>query len=56
MFFDDPRAIHEGEVRLSDVVFGEPGEYRFQLSAGNELLMERRIEVRASGPLDGTNE
>ena len=44
--FADPRALHEGEVRLVGAVLPRPGEYRFQLLAGEDLLLERRIEVR----------
>lgn len=41
--FDDPRAIHEAVLGFNGIVFPEPGEYRFQLLAGTEPLMERRV-------------
>jgi hypothetical protein len=43
--FVDPIAIVEGVLQLSDLVFPEPGEYRLQLLAETELIIERRIVV-----------
>ena len=41
--FDDPRSVAELAFHLTNTSFPHPGEYRFQLFAGSELLMERRI-------------
>jgi len=43
--FVDPRAIVEISFHVSNLLFEEPAEYRFQLFGGGELLMERRILV-----------
>jgi len=43
--FADPRAIREIAFDAHDLTFEEPGEYRFQLFGGDELLMARRILV-----------
>ena len=42
--FTDPIAVLEGTVSMP-VVFPEPGEYRLQLLADGELIIERRIVV-----------
>jgi len=44
--FSDPRAVVALDYHLANVKFDEPGEYRFQLYAGAEPLMERRFIVR----------
>lgn len=41
--FEDPRAVVEMDFHFPGVTFPKPGEYRFQLFAGRELLMERRL-------------
>lgn len=43
--FPDPRVVAEMCFYLTGLTFVEPGEYRFQLFASNEFLMERRILV-----------
>lgn len=43
--FPDPRAIVSMSFHMSGVTFPGPGEYRFQLYAGGEFLMERRLVV-----------
>ncbi len=43
--FIDPRAVVELNFFIQNLVFPHPGEYRFQLFAGNEFLMERRLVV-----------
>ncbi len=43
--FTDPRMVVETAYHLAGLVFEEPGEYRFQLLAHEELLMERRVLV-----------
>jgi hypothetical protein len=43
--FPDPRAVVELDFHLQNVTFPREGEYRFQLFAGNEFLMERRLVV-----------
>jgi hypothetical protein len=47
--FADPRVVAELNFQLSNVTFPKPGAYRFQLSANNELLMERRLLVLQGG-------
>lgn len=44
--FEDPRSILQASVLLRQLRFPEPGEYRIQLFAGGEFLIERRIFVR----------
>jgi hypothetical protein len=44
--FADARAVLEMDLRLSGISFPAPGEYRFQLFAGGEPVIERRIVVR----------
>jgi hypothetical protein len=46
--FEDPRMVADVVFGFQNVSFPEPGEYRFRLFAGNEILMERRIIV--AGP------
>lgn len=41
--FPDPRAVHELALPVPLLRIPAKGEYRFQLRAGGELLMERRI-------------
>lgn len=41
--FDDPRSVAELAFHLKNIEFPHPGEYRFQIFAGSDLLMERRI-------------
>lgn len=41
--FIDPRSIQELVAGFVGVTFPEPGEYRLQLLANNEPLLERRI-------------
>ena len=36
--FPDPRAVMEIAYAIQNLVFPHPGEYRFQLFAGNEFL------------------
>ena len=43
--FADPIAIIETAVVLHDVIFPFPGEYRLQLLARGNLVIERRIAV-----------
>ncbi len=45
--FADPRVVAELNFRLNNVTFPHPGEYRFQVYANDELLMERRLHVFA---------
>ena|ERR1051325_3011133 len=44
--FADPLHIAQLRFNFNGLVFKEPGEYRFQLFAENELLMERRMMVK----------
>lgn len=44
--FPDPIAIMEGTFHFSDLVFPSPGEFRLQVLARDELIIERRIVVR----------
>ena len=41
----DPLAITLLVLRLEEMVFPEPGEYRVQLCSGNIPLMERRLSL-----------
>ncbi len=41
----DPRAVLQGFFRFDGVNFDHPGEYRVQLWACDELLLERRLLV-----------
>jgi hypothetical protein len=50
--FHDPRAIAGLSFHIAGVVFPKPGEYRFQLFAGNQFLMERRLLVVPVGGRD----
>ena len=43
--FVDPRMVAQLAFQIVDTRFEEPGEYRFQLFACDEFLMERRIIV-----------
>jgi hypothetical protein len=43
--FPDPTAINESSVAFQHLVFKAPGEYRLQLFANDEFLMERRVPV-----------
>ena len=43
--FADPRVVAELNFGLKNVKFPRPGEYRFQVYANDELLMERRLHV-----------
>lgn len=47
--FEDPRAVLEIDLEIKGVVFPKPGEYRFQLFAGEDLLLERRIVALQTG-------
>lgn len=55
--FSDPRVVAELNFRLKNVTFPTPGEYRFQVYANEELLMERRLhvfEIQAPKPPEET--
>ena len=41
--FEDPRVVLEIDFHMQNITFPKAGEYRFQLYAGDELMMERRI-------------
>jgi hypothetical protein len=41
--FKDPRAVANLALQFHGLMFPEPGEYRVQLYAGNELLREARL-------------
>jgi hypothetical protein len=43
--FPDPLAVVEINMGFCGCEFPEPGEYRFQLYAGNSLLCERKFHV-----------
>lgn len=43
--FTDVRTIFEIDYILANVTFPAPGEYRFQLFAAGEFLLERRLLV-----------
>jgi hypothetical protein len=56
--FKDVKQIVTLAMNLQGIVFPRPGEYRFQLFAGEQLLGERRITCRKVKlpPKTGTNE
>lgn len=41
----DPLQVHEVVMRLKDLRFEQPGEYRFQLESEGSLLIEKRLVV-----------
>src|SRR6266404_418186 len=41
--FVDPRAIIELGIFIHNATFATPGEYRLQLRANDEMVMERRL-------------
>lgn len=43
--FDEPREVVELLFNEGPIAFPRPGDYRLQLWAAGELLMERRIEA-----------
>ncbi len=43
--FPDPLAVVEINMGFCGCEFPEPGEYRFQLYAGNSLLCERKFHI-----------
>ena len=43
--FEDPRMVLELATNIGNIEFPQPGEYRLQLFAGDEPLMERRLVV-----------
>ncbi len=43
--FSDRRAIMEWEVQMEDVEFPAPGNYRLQLFASGEFMLERRLTI-----------
>ena len=53
--FRDPRMVMQMVFLLAGVIFPEPGEYRFQVFASGEFLMERRLLVNQL-PSDDSNE
>ena len=54
--FKDPCTVVEMGFAIPAVTFDAPGEYRFQLYASNEFLMERRILVQQEDPVSECNE
>ena len=44
--FEDPRSIIEMDFHFAGVTFPHPGEYRIQLFASGEFLLERRIVIQ----------
>lgn len=45
----DPRVVVEMDFTVGGLVFPRPGQYRLQLLAAGEFLLERRIVVRQMG-------
>jgi hypothetical protein len=43
--FSDRTAIIQWEVQMEDVEFPAPGNYRLQLFAGGEFMLERRLTI-----------
>ena len=50
--FLDPITVEHTDFDLIDVIFPSPGEYRIQLFAGDEFVIERRLNV-SDEPLQG---
>jgi hypothetical protein len=50
--FSNPRMVVELALPINNVTFAAPGEYRWQLYAGDELLMERRMLVAGPKAVD----
>jgi hypothetical protein len=48
--FKDPRLVKNITFDISGIVFPRPGEFRFQIYAGEHLLGERRIICRKLEP------
>lgn len=48
--FGDPRIVGEIEFSRTHVSFPAPGEYRLQLYANHEFLLERRLLAMQLGP------
>lgn len=44
--FSDPRAVLEMGFEITNLEFRQPGEYRCQVFANNEFLIERRLLVQ----------
>lgn len=47
--FTDPRSVQEMICALAGMTFPEPGEYRLQLLANDEPILERRIVLNEIG-------
>jgi hypothetical protein len=47
--FDDPRVVYEVDFCAINPVFPTAGEYRLQLLAGTDPIMERRILLARIG-------
>ena len=43
--FRDPTAVNESSFTFNNLLFESPGEYRLQLFANDEFVMERRLPV-----------
>lgn len=48
--FQDPRVVAEAAIDFPNLVFPTPGDYRVQLYADDNLLMERRLMVADMQP------
>jgi hypothetical protein len=47
--FPDRRAIIDMNAHMKDIAFPAPGEYRLQLFARNQFVIERRLVVKNIG-------
>lgn len=47
--FDNPHFVAELDFMIADVTFPLPGDYRFQLFASGEFLVERRLSIIERG-------
>lgn len=47
--FPDPHFVAEIDLMLTDVLLPAPGEYRFQLFAQGEFIVERRLSMEFRG-------
>ncbi len=43
--FSDPRMVAESDMLIGGLTFPEPGEYRIQVFASNQFVIERRLLI-----------
>lgn len=50
MNFQDPRAVTQAALKLSGLIFPEPGEYRLRMICHGEFVADRRIALLSLAP------